>query len=68
MKILFLAMTLALFASCNNSADQDNDMSDTTTLGPTKSDMNIDMGTDTTQSSIGDTSTFEGAANDSVGK
>ncbi|MCH5686643.1 hypothetical protein LWM68_21705 [Niabella sp. W65] len=78
MKILLLAMTLALFASCNNSSNQDAETSDTTmvtpgsgdmnTTTPGSGDMNTTPGTDTTQSSGRDTSTFEGAANDSIGK
>ncbi|MCH5719781.1 hypothetical protein [Niabella hibiscisoli] len=67
MKILFLAMALAVFASCNNSADKDAEVSDTTLVTP-NSDMSTAPLPDTTQSSIGDTSTFEGAANDSIGK
>lgn len=77
MKILFLAMSLAFFASCNNGADQDAETADTTTMSPGSGDLNTttpgagDMnttpGTDTTQSAS-DTSTFEGAANDSIGR
>lgn len=76
MKILFLAMSLAFFASCNNGANQDAETSDTTmspgtgdmnTTTPGAGDMSTTPGTDTTRSS-GDTSTFEGAANDSIGK
>lgn len=78
MKILFLAVTLAFFASCNNSSDQDADMADTTvvtpgsdgmnTTTPGSSDMGTGVGSDTTQSYGRDTSTFEGAANDSLGR
>ena len=78
MKILFLALSLAFLASCNNESNQDAEPGDTTTMSPGSSDMNTttpgagDMSTtpgmDTTQSSGRDTSTFEGAANDSLGR
>lgn len=78
MKILFLALSIAFLASCNNEGNQDADMADSTTMSPGNGDMNTttpgagDMsttpGTDTTQGSGRDTSTFEGAANDSLGR
>ncbi len=77
MKILFLAMTLAFFASCNNSSNEDSDMSDTTSVNtgtedlnsttPAGGDVNTGITTDTS-GMRGDTSSFEGAANDSIGK
>ncbi len=78
MKILFLALSLAFLASCNNEGNQDAEMSDTTTMSPGSGDMNTTApgagemnttpGMDTSRSSAGDTSTFEGAANDSIGR
>jgi hypothetical protein len=68
MKILFLAMTIALFASCNNSSNSDSEMSDSVVTTPGEGDMSTTPLPDTTQPNRNDTSTFEGAANDSIGK
>lgn len=69
MKIVTLFLAAALLASCNNSADPDDDLQDTTTV----TDPGMGSGEtmpmpDSTQNGLNDTSTYEGAANDSLGR